>query len=165
MAPSANTPTEDTSVELVPFESMDADEIVSIFRGDSDWQPAPVDVDAVTEQILRQYLGAESQADVWKGASTFSTKDLAGAGPFQVEDLHVYRSRYENPTTGKKGAFLACPIVILETGEQAILNTSAIHCVGKLLAFKLNGWLPARFLVEERGQSAAGYTIYDLKPA
>jgi len=158
--------TVEPGVELVPLD-MGAAELAAVFSGASDWQPAPVDAAQVSRQIMEQILGATSEEDLWKELPTWGTKGSVGVS-FQVDDVRIYQSRFTikdeaGKDTGRKGAFVSCPAVNLDTGELGVLNTSAARPAGKLIALARMGALPCKVRVVERGESSGGFTVLDLE--
>lgn len=113
----------------------------------------------VQESIARRILTAETEEEAFAELPTLSTKDAVGM-VLEIRDLRIFRSRYN----GGAGGFAACDAVVVETGEEVILNTSAAKIGAKLVWLKMHDALPRRVrVIELAGETAAGFKVLDLE--
>ena len=152
--------TAEPSVELVATD--DAETLAKILAGMQEAEtPSKEAAQETRFQIIAGILSAETEDELWKELPTWSSKFVVGES-FRIVDAHAFRSKFEGED-GSKGGFLACRAINLATGEQGILNTSAMRLAARIAWYKLNGRLPVKLTVVQKGETDRGFPILDAE--
>ena len=142
------------------------DRIAAVFTGVADYEPVNVDSAEVTAQIFAQMAAAETEDELWKEPTTWSSKDVVGQVFAFGPRGQIWPSKYADAKTQRKGAFLSVEAVDVETGEQGIFNTSSPRIAARLAWYaRQPKGMPIRLRVVKRGESSQGYPILDLEKA
>lgn len=137
--------------------------IAAVFSGAVDYEPVSVDAAAVTQAIFEQTAMAETEEDLWREPTTWSSKDHVGELFAFSPRGNIWPSTYTDANTKRKGAFLSVEATHVETGETGIFNTSSPRIAARLAWYARKGKLPIVLRVVERSKSSQGYPILDLE--
>lgn len=150
------------TTKIVKLDNSQVEKVAAMFAGLTEMDVPEVDAAAVTQSIIEQMLSAETEEEMWAELPTVSTKDAVGRS-FEILGGNIYASKFTGQD-GRKGAFLACRAVDLDTGEQVILNTSAARIAGRILwyVYRAPGATP-RLRIVKKGESTQGYAILDAE--